>query len=486
MGPPVELHIARLEAFDGSSKPKLPLFAAAPEGIDVLDDTELDCLEVEERTRVEELNQQIDELRKRLQCHERRRCRLRRELLRRHLSASPLGQLMASAVPPFLAARDVLNWLSASPAATAQLLAPGTLRTMLHHLRGLNAEQLTASAAQAVVALLHWPSIQTISMDMGGDAWPNLLQALWDEKQRGATAALELRGLQALAVTFPAERSITSLQQWRHCAAPQLSRLSQLLAAAPLQELVLEDLRSTETLMAALAAPCSRLLRVCRASFIGPESRSQPLALPASGLPRLECLKVMYRDFREQRASRQERMQVLAAPLLACLRSIQHPEKLKVLALLGIRIDGSAQETGSLLKGLMVFPGLVAIALRFAVPRTFGTLLPLSSLIKLRCCWPLVGHFSIGDQSLHGFDYWPEQMTDFQLLYPEGSCDGLRVFSTEFRHILRTQYNSTPQQLWSSLAPQKQDFWGQVAARLPTMPHSEVRRRVAELFPTCL
>ncbi|CAE7746882.1 unnamed protein product [Symbiodinium pilosum] len=317
-------------------------------------------------------------------------------------------------------------------------------------------------------------------MDLGNTAWARLLQALWEQSQSRDLS--QLRGLRSLAVSFPAERSVSSLQQWQNHASPQLSRLGTLLEFSQLQELVLVDLRSTEVLTAALSGTCSRTLRVCRASFIGPESRKQPLTLPAS-LPSLECLMLRYRDFREQRASRQERMQVMAAPLLACLKSLHQPMKLKVLALSGIRVDGSSAETAALLEGLQALCGLVTVALRFSVPRTFSTLLPLSSLLKMRQCWPLVGHFVVVDQSLHGFDYWPCERMDFRQLYPAGSPDGRQVFNTEFRNVLQ-QYKLTPEEVWSRMDPGQQAFWEKVSAELPRMPHSEMTLRVAHLFPS--
>jgi len=93
----------------------------------------------------------------------------------------------------------------------------------------------------------------------------------------------------------------------------------------------------------------------------------------------------------------------------------------------------------------------------------------------------------MGDMSLHGFDYWPEQMTDFNQLYPHcAEPDPLEVFRNEFRHVLVTQYSTTPEQQWACLGPEKKGFWKSVAQRLPTMLHSEVHLRVAELFPSCL
>ncbi|CAE8677655.1 unnamed protein product, partial [Polarella glacialis] len=176
-----------------------------------------------------------------------------------------------------------------------------------------------------------------------------------------------------------------------------------------------------------------------------------------------------------------------AGPLLTCLQSIQDPSQLRVLSLGGIRVDGSAKETAALLHGLKAFPRLIAVALRFSVPATFGSLLPLPALLDLRRSWPLVGHFALGDMSLHGFDYVPEQMTDFQQLYPEGGKpDPFRVFSTEFRHVLTTQYGTSVERVWEKLEPQHQAFWGEVAARLPSMSHSEVRQRVTELFPSSI
>merc|ERR1712107_277519 len=106
----------------------------------------------------------------------------------------------------------------------------------------------------------------------------------------------------------------------------------------------------------------------------------KPLELPSAGLPVLECLMVRHRDFCEQRTSRQERLAVFAAPLLACLQAIREPSKLRVLVLAGIRIDGTRDETAVLLRGLRAFAGLSAVALRFSVPSTFGSLLPLRML----------------------------------------------------------------------------------------------------------
>eukprot|EP00933_Yihiella_yeosuensis_P013524 TRINITY_DN12491_c0_g1_i2.p1 TRINITY_DN12491_c0_g1~~TRINITY_DN12491_c0_g1_i2.p1 ORF type:complete len:538 (-),score=80.04 TRINITY_DN12491_c0_g1_i2:127-1740(-) len=490
-----------------------PLLGPAQE----LQDSELALLEVKEKQLAEDLSRQIAELRERLRCHEQRRCGLRRELLRRNF-ASAFGQLLADCVPSFLSGPDVLRWMCASPAAASQLchlpvaaywpssakkeremvdhiLEDGP-RARLHHLHSLSAHT-SAVSAQAIVAGLHWPSLETLSMDLGRSSWTDLIEALWNAQSEARQMSdagsgsfdpqvVTLCKLRGLSVTFPAERSAAAVSQWR-CAAPQLLRLGQLLSVAPLQELVLTDLRSTEVLTTALAAPCSHLLRVCRASFIGPESRNHAFELPRTGLPALECLMVQYRDFRQQRTSRQERMQILADPLLACLQSIKNPEKLRVLSLSGIRVDGNQKETEALLQALKAFTGLVSVALRFSVPATFGTLIPWSELIRLRLSWSSVGYFAVGDMSLHGFDYWPEQMTDFQQLYPEGGVPKpCRVFSSEFRHVLATQYNTDVEQIWIKLGSQEQELWKEVASRLPKMVHSEVRARVAELFPSCL
>ncbi|CAJ1384020.1 unnamed protein product [Effrenium voratum] len=351
----------------------------------------------------------------------------------------------------------------------------GKASIQLYHLRDLKPD-LSTTAAEAVAASVYWPTVESLIMDMGKHTWSRLLQALGQQSQANSA---QLRRLQSVAISFPAERSVASLQLWHQHAAPQLSLLSKLLVQAPLQELVLVDLRSTEVLTAIFAGPCTHL-RICRASFIGPESRKEPLTLPFG--PNLECLMLRYRDFREQRASRQERMQVLAAPLLRCLKSLREPTKLRVLALNGIRIDGSAQETAALLEGLQALQNLVTVALRFSVPSSFSATIPLSALLKLRQSWPLVSYLAVGDQSLHGFDYWPCEMTDFHQLYPEGTPDARRVFSTEFRSVLR-QYKTTPEEIWCRLNSQQRAFWEEVAGRLPLMPQSEIRLRVAQLFP---
>lgn len=179
---------------------------------------------------------------------------------------------------------------------------------------------------------------------------------------------------------------------------------------------------------------------------------------------------------------------MFAQPLLACLQAIRDPRKLKVLVLAGLCIDGTRKETTQLLWGLAGFHGLRAVALRFSVPSTFGALLPqVRSLIGLRRAWPSVGHFALGDMSLHGFDYWPEQMTAFTELYPHGGVPKpSEVFVNEFRHVLATQYGTTAAAQWLQLTQQEQEFWAGIARMLPSMPHSEVRRRVAELFSSGL
>jgi len=345
--------------------------------------------------------------------------------------------------------------------------------------------QLTLVSARSVAARLHWPALRTLVIDLECPGWTSLLAAI-SEPPEPATPGPELRGLQSLAVRFSAERSAASLQRW-HAVSPLLLSLGPLLAAAaPLRELVLTDLRSADLLTAALGA-CSRHLRVCRASLIGPESRRKPLELPSAGLPVLECLMVRHRDFCEQRASRQERLAVFAAPLLACLQAIREPSKLRVLVLAGIRIDGTRDETAVLLRGLRAFTGLSAVALRFSVPSTFGALLPLRMLLELRRSWGKVGHFALGEMSLHGFDYWPEQVTDFQQLYPHGQVpEPSEVFANEFRHVLAAQYGTNAVLQWSRLQASDQAFWAGVARMLPDMPHSEVRHRVTQLFPSSL
>uniref|UniRef100_A0A7S2QMQ7 Uncharacterized protein n=1 Tax=Zooxanthella nutricula TaxID=1333877 RepID=A0A7S2QMQ7_9DINO len=181
-------------------------------------------------------------------------------------------------------------------------------------------------------------------------------------------------------------------------------------------------------------------------------------------------------------------MVVSASRLLGCLQAIRDPSKLQVLVLAGLCIDGTREDTTRLLRGLSAFGGLCAVALRFNVPSTFGALLPQPrALVNLRRAWPLVATFALGDKSLHGFDYWPEQITDFKDLYPHGNVpEPLEVFTTEFRHVFATQYGVDATAQWAAFGAAEQDFWARIARRLPTMPHSEVRRRVAELFQSGL
>lgn len=450
--------------------------------VEALEDEQITLLQLEEGRCAEALGRQISQLRLRWRQHEERRRQLARELLRRKFTDSPFGRIDTEMLLPCLGAAEVLRWLCASPAAGAQLCGPYA-GARIHHLR-MVAAGLTVARARMVVRDLHWPSVRTIKVDLGSPGWECLIQALGEVGPRTASTP-HLPGLHGLSVTFPAERSAASLQRWQ-AAAPLLARLGVLVADSPLQELVLTDLQSTDVLTSALAS-CSRHLQVCQASFIGPKSRKRPLELPSSGLPALQCLMVRHRDFCEQRSSRQDRMRVHALPLLTCLQSIRQPEKLRVLALAGICIDGGRRDTAELLRGLQAFRGLVAVALRFSVPSTFGTLLPLASLIRLRCAWPCVGHFTLGDTSLHGFDYWPEQMTHFQQCYPHGGVpEPFEVFKNEFHQVLVAQYNTTAEAEWACLDSKQKGFWADVGQLLPEMPHSEVRRRIAGLFPSGL
>lgn len=266
--------------------------------------------------------------------------------------------------------------------------------------------------------------------------------------------------------------------------SPLLVNFVQTFGNAPLRELILTNLRSTNVLTAALSF-CGRHLAVCLASFLGPESKRGALELPDSGLPELRCFWIHHRDFSEQRASRQDRMRVLAKPLLACLRSVRKPENLKVLTLTGVQVDGSAEETASLLQGLLGFTGFAAISLRFSVPGTFGALLPLRALLQMRLAWRDVGAFFLRDTSLHGFDYWPEEhAADLVRLYPRSvKPDPFQVFDNEFRQVLRSQYSTTPERQWSQLLPAERSHWDKVARDLQGISLDEVRHRIFQLFP---
>jgi len=438
------------------------------------------------------VNAEIARLQKQQEHHETQRRELVRERLRRRFTASPFGRLAADLILPFLHAHETLRWFAASPAAATQI-GWQELGCRVCHMHGV-AASLTPTAASSLVTALYWPALQSLVVDLDSPGWVQVLKALGSA---GRDEAVTVEGavprrhprlldLQGLSVFFPVERpSQASLERWR-LVEPMLMQFGGLLAAAPLQELVLTDLRSVAIFTMALHA-CRRHLRVCRASFIGPESRRDPLQLPADGLPALECLMVRHRDFCGQRASRQGRMCVEADPLLSCLRSVRRPERLGVLALAGVRIDGSKEETAKLLRALHSFPGIAVVALRFSVPSTFGTLLPPRTLIGLRCAWPKVGHFAVADMSLHGFDYWPEQMTDFQQLYPHGRVpEPFEVFRNEFSRVLAAEYGTTAEAQWTNLERHQHLFWAGVAVWLPQMPRNEVGRRTAELFPSGL
>merc|ERR1711957_832703 len=110
--------------------------------------------------------------------------------------------------------------------------------------------------------------------------------------------------------------------------------------------------------------------------------------------------------------------------------------------------------------------------------------LPLGSTLDLRRSWPKLGHFVLGDMSMHGFDYWPEQITEFQELYPHGNVpQAAEVFTTEFGAVLATQYGKLASSVWSRLEETDRNFWDDVAQLLPRMRRSEVALRVNELFP---
>lgn len=442
-------------------------------------DEELTELEVQEQQRMEALERQMAALQAAWQLHEARRRRAARELLLRRFTASPLGRMPPALLLPFLTATDVLRWLASAPAVAAQQppVSPG--HTVLHHLRGV-APRLSLTAAARVVARVHWPSLRSVDVDLENPGWSILLEAL------ATSRAVQLSHLQSLGVRFSAERSCSTRQRWLAVEPALLQLGCRAASSGCLLELHLMHFRSADMLTEILRHG-GRNLRICRATLIGPESRRQALDLPSEGLPALECLFIRHRDFREQRTSRQDRLALAAVPLLACLGSIRAPERLKVLVLAGICIEGSRQETAALLHGLRPFSGLSALALRFSVPLTFGALLPLPSLLALRCAWGKIGHFVLGDMSMHGFDYWPEQMAESQELClrrlgqkPE------EVFSREFGGVLATQYHQSTSLVWGRMEDTGREFWRHVAALLPSMPCSEVGLRINELFPSGL
>lgn len=462
-----------------------------------LSSDELASVEVAEARQVEALDRELERILAKRRCHEQRRHTSARELRRRELAASPLGRALADLVLPYLTAGEVARLFASSPATLSGLcwycdpcaeLALGEgPRRRVHHLRRV-AATLSAETAELVVARLYWPAVWTMAMDLGSPGWEHLLEALESaacrqECSRAHQPELQLCGVRALSVAFPAERSVLCLQRW-FTVSPLLVNFMYTLASAPLQELDLTNLRSTNILTAALRS-CGRHLRVCKASFLGPESKRGALELPESGLPALQCFWIHHRDFSEQRASRQDRMRIPAAGLLACLKSVREPKLLRVLTLSGVQIDGSAEETASLLHGLLDYPNFAALSLRFSVPSTFRSLLPLRTLLQLRQAWQGVGAFFLRETSLHGFDYWPvEHEHDFERLYPRGKApDAFQVFDNEFCQVLRSQYATTAEQQWRLLSPTQRSFWGEVASNLQVMQCSEVRQRIAQLFP---
>jgi hypothetical protein len=438
---------------------------------------------------VEALDRELERLLAKRRHHEQRRQASSRELRRRALSQSPLGRALADLILPCLSASEAAGLFAASPAVLSSSCCfcdPGA-RRRVYHLRSV-APDLPPQMAQTVVARLYWPAVQTILMDLGGHGWGHLLEALWNpwlenEGSRASAPELQLSSLSALSVIFPAERSALCRERWL-MVSPLLVNFVQKFGNAPLRELILTNLRSTNVLTAALSF-CGRHLAVCRASFLGPESKRGALELPDSGLPELRCFWIHHRDFSEQRASRQDRMRVLARPLLACLRGVRKPENLRVLTLTGVQVDGSAEETASLLQGLLGFTGFAAISLRFSVPGTFGALLPLRALLQMRLAWRDVGAFFLRDTSLHGFDYWPEEhAADLVRLYPRSvKPDPFQVFDNEFRQVLRSQYSTTPERQWSQLLPAERSHWDKVAGDLQDIRLDEVRHRIFQLFP---
>eukprot|EP00928_Gymnodinium_smaydae_P018657 TRINITY_DN17110_c0_g1_i1.p1 TRINITY_DN17110_c0_g1~~TRINITY_DN17110_c0_g1_i1.p1 ORF type:complete len:580 (-),score=115.69 TRINITY_DN17110_c0_g1_i1:136-1812(-) len=514
----------------------LPIAPPLLEREDCFGDEELARLSAEAASRSRRLRKRLKELQAvelRVQAHRRL---LAREAVRRQFSRSPFGRLRAATVLPFLDAADSLRWAAAStsaleqvsceaalaaqrdrdgdardsgdggrdespPASCHQLAAIARRLWPVAHLSSL-ASSLQERQARTLVNGLVWGWIQTMAVDLASLGWRRVLDALVDAASAdaaaiqaactaphalattAATSPLLLRKLRTLSVSFPAERSAHVRELWSQ-SEPKLLRLCDLAFAAPLQELVLADLRSI-SLLEQLLRGCSGTLRVCRATFIGPESRQRPLELPAStgGLPRLRVLALRHRDFREQRTSRQERMAVSANSLWSCLRQVKEPLELRVLVLAGLRVDGDGPETAALLQGLGTFKGLSSLALRLSVPSTFGTLVPWNKLLQLRCSWPRLGYLSLGDMSIHGFDYWPEQVTDFQEVY--GGKGGLPlmdldVFCNEFGHVLSTQYGLTAERQWALLDASQRTFWASLAKRLPSLPHSELRLRLEAL-----
>mmetsp|Transcript_58263 Transcript_58263/g.138804 ORF Transcript_58263/g.138804 Transcript_58263/m.138804 type:complete len:471 (+) Transcript_58263:78-1490(+) len=462
--------------------------------MDILTDVELSRLQEQEEHQVQSLSEQIEQLRAKRQRHEESRLCAQRELNRRSF------KLLAGSVLPFLRCSEVLRWRCSSSSLAGQLCVsalggpPSGLK--VHHLRGLS-PHLEATQAIALTSQLHWPSVETLAVDAGSNGWLHLLEALKSIQAFSETNTVPLENLRGLSVSCQ-----DVLCKKKECKEDSVAmrgiaeRIGDLLcellgklsvrSQSCMEELLLVDLRST-LLLEMLLQNCSRM-RVCSASFIGKDVHRRPLQLPFGGLPHLECLMLKHRDFSEQRASRQDRrINVMAAPLLRCLEGLYDASRLRVLALLGMRIEGSREETASLLGALKVFSNLASLVLRFSVPLTFGALLPLPELIGLRCSWPRLGYFKLGSESIHGFDYWPSQMVDYNDVYGRrrhkvgDDCSqplAEEVFRQELQYVLAEQYGTTASEQWRRLPTPRRVFWATIATKLPQMRRSELQQRV--------
>lgn len=501
----------------------------ADDTLDALGDDDLARQQADEQRRSKAIRLQIQDLHDQWQRHEARWRKLAREALRRSFCSSPFGRVLVDMVLSFLDAADAVHWTAASPATTAQVsgsapwgsMGGGSLTSSIrlcrvHHLRRIS-PSLSCRQARSLAGRICWPSVRTAAIDLSSPGWARVLAALGQRHQGNAPGAscvpgdgfegdspdsqrpvegeetepspcaddaacqAELRGLAGLSVAFSTERSAANLRQWNE-SAPLLAQFGGLLTNAPLQELVLSELRSADVLSVAFRN-CGKHLRICRASFVGPDCRRRPLEIPREGLPALECLLIRHRDFCEQRASRQDRMILPAKSLLSCLQSIRRPEGLRILALSGIHVDGDPKEVAAALGILPAFTELVAMVLRMSMPAMFGSLLTAAALVRMRTSWPKLGYFALGSSSIHGFDYIPEQMTDFKQLYGRSSApEPQEVFRNEFGHTFSAQFNTTAEARWAVLSKEQLDFWAGVAKQLPKLPHSELRRRAATLF----
>ncbi|CAE7437764.1 unnamed protein product [Symbiodinium natans] len=393
-------------------------------------------------------------------------------------------------VPQFLAAPDVVfgsqrRWLAASPAAAAQL-GPASvicLRAMRCKIDScLLGSAQTGVGVFIVLAKLGNAFYGALGTDgPGSDRGPlTVAKALWEQSQgMGGFAACD--HLQSLFQRRHGGNSTPSMLQ--ACGYPlMLCRLGTLLEFSQLQELVLVDLRSTEVLTAALSGSCSRSLRVCRASFIGPESRKQPLTLPPAGLQSLESsAQVLHpklaRSDIDFRTCFVVRMQAAvlnglsSLPISACAQ--WYPRRRKHCG------DGSSSGRSAGI-GWSCDRG-------FALLRTFDA------------AWSFREHVCVARNQIEcerqttatGVTVYSVVLQLVEVFIAEDASmlatgGALRCCRSIFAwlRLLALRKDGISTALPRRMDPRQRSFWEEVSGKLPSMPHSEMTLRVAHLFPS--